>query len=130
MGSSASAATFENVDTAKDIYDNLKLFTGSEFSKSNWYQILIEDFEENDTTNKGYLTKSEIDNTLEEYFSLKEITPTDELKEDYFKKINTSGDEKITFEELYQFAKTAIESDFLPDFEKKCKEHSLELWSC
>ena len=130
MGSSVSAETFTSQDAVRETHDGLKSFIGAEYSKSSWYQILKQDFEENDEGKKGYLTKSEIDNTLEEYLSLKGISPTEELKEECFKKIDTDSTEKISLDKLYQFARSAVEAEFLPEFEQKCTQHNMEVWAC
>ncbi len=128
MGSSCSSSSFEDKETVLETYNNLKIFISDDASKSWWYTYLKDDFEETDSAKNGYLTKEEISNTLEEYFQLKSISPTDELKEEYFKKINTSEDGKVSFDQLYQFAKGAVEMDFLPEFEEQCRAHNAIAW--
>ena len=130
MGSSISSSEhFNNKDTVLENYNNLKTFVGSNYTDSSWYDILADDFTENDENKVGYLTREQLDNTLEEYFQLKDVTPTTELKDDYFQKINTDGSGQVTLDQLYNFAKSAVETDFLPEFEKQAEAHNAVVWA-
>ena len=116
------------METVHETYKNLKQFVGSDYTNSVWYSTLQDDFNENDQGGKGYLTREEIDATIEEYFNLKGIDPTIELKDDYFNKIDSGAKGNISFDDLYQFAKQAVEMDFLPELEEQCRQYDIDVW--
>ena len=117
------------METVQDTYKNLKQFISSDYTNSEWYFTLKDDFEDNDSGKKGYLTRDDIDTTLEEYFNLKGIDATDELKDVYFIKIDKENKGHVTFDDLYQFAKQAVEKDFLPELEEQCKQYNIDVWT-
>ena len=100
------------METVQDTYKNLKHFVSTDYSNSEWYFTLKDDFEDNDDGKKGYLTRDDIKTTLEEYFNLKGVDATDELKDEYFKKIDRENKGQVTFEDLYLFAKQAVKHGF------------------
>ena len=118
-----------NVETVQDTYKNLKHFVSADYSNSEWYFTLKDDFEDNDDGKKGYLTRDDIETTLEEYFNLKGVDATDELKDEYLKKIDRENKGQVTFEDLYLFAKQAVEIDFLPELEEQCKQYNINVWT-